>query len=379
MLEAPARLDEARRELDRYFAGELREFDLPIDWSLSHGFRQRVLQGIAAIPYGETRTYTEMATGAGNPRAVRAAGSACGSNPIPLVVPCHRVLRLSGGLGGYAGGLAMKESLLELEAVRAGLRLDVPALKRAARAPDRGAWSASRWLPAVDRDRLRRRARRAGRRSHAAAAPAPGRAGARPPPPAPLDRSPEFDEDEDERRRRRRRRSRRPPTKAKKPTSANRRRRSREEACEEALEDEEEAEDAEAEECRLDSAEATVAAVPGRDEVRLTVRYRTFEPSAVAIDLGLRGGKGALDLGTESARFGRSGTLHADRDAERPADGAGAGGEGIHGRHPRASTRPTSAATSFERHLTARNGAGAGMQWSDPAAARRAKAAARRS
>jgi methylated-DNA-[protein]-cysteine S-methyltransferase len=116
VLEAPARLDEARRELDRYFAGELREFDLPLDWSLSHGFRQRVLRGIATIPYGETRTYTAMATGAGNPRAVRAAGSACGSNPIPVVVPCHRVLRLSGALGGYGGGLPMKEALLELEA-----------------------------------------------------------------------------------------------------------------------------------------------------------------------------------------------------------------------------------------------------------------------
>jgi methylated-DNA-[protein]-cysteine S-methyltransferase len=116
VLKAPARLDEARRELDRYFAGELREFDLPLDWSLSHGFRQRVLRGIAAIPYGETRTYTEMAAGAGNPRAVRAAGTACGSNPIPVVVPCHRVLRLSGALGGYGGGLAMKQSLLELEA-----------------------------------------------------------------------------------------------------------------------------------------------------------------------------------------------------------------------------------------------------------------------
>jgi methylated-DNA-[protein]-cysteine S-methyltransferase len=119
VLEAPARLDEARRELDRYFEGGLHEFELPLDWSLSHGFRRRVLEGIATIPYGETRTYTEMATGAGNPRAVRAAGSACGSNPIPVVVPCHRVLRLGGALGGYAGGLAMKQSLLELEARRA--------------------------------------------------------------------------------------------------------------------------------------------------------------------------------------------------------------------------------------------------------------------
>ena len=115
VVEAPAQLDPARRELDRYFAGELRSFELPVDFSLSRGFRRRVLQGIAAIPYGETRTYTEMASGAGNPRAVRAAGSACGSNPTPLVVPCHRVLRLSGGLGGYAGGVAMKESLLALE------------------------------------------------------------------------------------------------------------------------------------------------------------------------------------------------------------------------------------------------------------------------
>jgi methylated-DNA-[protein]-cysteine S-methyltransferase len=115
VLEAPARLDQARRELDRYFEGELHQFDLPLDWSLSHGFRRRALEQIAAIPYGETSTYTLIAGGAGNPRAVRAAGSACATNPIPLVVPCHRVLRLSGGLGGYAGGLAMKEALLELE------------------------------------------------------------------------------------------------------------------------------------------------------------------------------------------------------------------------------------------------------------------------
>lgn len=119
VLEAPERLDEARRELDRYFAGELRSFELPLDWSLSRGFRRRVLAaGVASIPYGETRTYTEVATGAGNPRAVRAVGSACGSNPIPLVVPCHRVLRVGGALGGYAGGLAMKESLLDFEAKR---------------------------------------------------------------------------------------------------------------------------------------------------------------------------------------------------------------------------------------------------------------------
>jgi methylated-DNA-[protein]-cysteine S-methyltransferase len=117
VLEAPAELDEAKRELDLYFAGKLDHFDLPLDWQLSGGFRRRVLRAIDRIPYGQTRTYTEMARKAGNDRAVRAAGTACGSNPIPLVVPCHRVLRTSGALGGYGGGLAMKQALLELEGV----------------------------------------------------------------------------------------------------------------------------------------------------------------------------------------------------------------------------------------------------------------------
>jgi methylated-DNA-[protein]-cysteine S-methyltransferase len=117
VLEAPAELDEVRRELDLYFAGELDRFDLPLDWRLSGGFRQRVLRAINRIPYGQTRSYTEMARKAGNERAVRAAGTACGSNPIPLVVPCHRVLRTGGALGGYGGGLPMKQALLELEGV----------------------------------------------------------------------------------------------------------------------------------------------------------------------------------------------------------------------------------------------------------------------
>lgn len=115
VLEAPAGLDRERRELDDYFAGRRHDFDLPIDWQLSHGFLLRARQGIAAIPYGETRTYTDLARGAGNERAVRAAGSACSRNPIPLVVPCHRVLRSDGSLGGYAGGLEMKEELLKME------------------------------------------------------------------------------------------------------------------------------------------------------------------------------------------------------------------------------------------------------------------------
>jgi methylated-DNA-[protein]-cysteine S-methyltransferase len=115
VLENPGGLDRERRELEDYFAGRRHDFDLPIDWQLSHGFLLRARQGIAAIPYGETRTYTDLARGAGNERAVRAAGSACSRNPIPLVVPCHRVLRSDGSLGGYAGGLEMKEKLLEME------------------------------------------------------------------------------------------------------------------------------------------------------------------------------------------------------------------------------------------------------------------------
>jgi methylated-DNA-[protein]-cysteine S-methyltransferase len=118
LLEAPARLDEARRELDLYFEGKLTEFDLPLDWQLSRDFRRRALRAIDRIPYGKTRNYTEIARSAGNERAVRAAGSACGSNPIPIVVPCHRVLRTGGALGGYGGGLPMKEALLELEGIR---------------------------------------------------------------------------------------------------------------------------------------------------------------------------------------------------------------------------------------------------------------------
>jgi methylated-DNA-[protein]-cysteine S-methyltransferase len=117
VLEAPARLDQTRRELDLYFEGRLEHFDLPLDWSLSDGFRLKVQRAIAAIPYGETRSYLEMAKLAGNERAVRAAGTACGRNPLPLVVPCHRVLRSGGGLGGYGGGLPMKRALLEKEGI----------------------------------------------------------------------------------------------------------------------------------------------------------------------------------------------------------------------------------------------------------------------
>jgi methylated-DNA-[protein]-cysteine S-methyltransferase len=117
VLEAPPQLDEVRRELDLYFEGKLTDFDLPLDWSLTDGFRARVQHAIARIPYGQTRNYTEMAKQAGNARAVRAAGTACGSNPLPIVVPCHRVLRTGGALGGYGGGLPMKKALLQMEGI----------------------------------------------------------------------------------------------------------------------------------------------------------------------------------------------------------------------------------------------------------------------
>jgi methylated-DNA-[protein]-cysteine S-methyltransferase len=115
ILESPGQLDDARRELDRYFDGELREFDLSLDWRLTGGFYRKVLRATARIPYGQTRSYTEMATRAGRPRAVRATGTALGSNPLPIIVPCHRVLRSGGALGGYGGGLDTKRALLELE------------------------------------------------------------------------------------------------------------------------------------------------------------------------------------------------------------------------------------------------------------------------
>jgi methylated-DNA-[protein]-cysteine S-methyltransferase len=117
VLRLPARTDEVRRELDEYFAGSRRQFDLPLDWTLVRGFAQGVLRATAGVPFGETTTYRQMAEAAGSPRASRAAGNALGSNPIPIVVPCHRVLHSGGGLGGYAGGLERKRTLLTLEGV----------------------------------------------------------------------------------------------------------------------------------------------------------------------------------------------------------------------------------------------------------------------
>jgi methylated-DNA-[protein]-cysteine S-methyltransferase len=115
VLAAPRKLDEPRRELDQYFAGERRQFEVPLDWRLTHGFGRRVLEATARIPYGATGTYKQMATEAGNALASRAAGNALGSNPIPIIVPCHRILHSDGGLGGYTGGLDKKRLLLAVE------------------------------------------------------------------------------------------------------------------------------------------------------------------------------------------------------------------------------------------------------------------------
>ena len=127
IVEAPARLDGVRRELDEYFDGRRRVFDLPIDWRLARSpFTRRVLEAAVAIPYGTTSTYRDVAGAAGSPKAFRAAGSALGSNPLPIVVPCHRVLASTGGLGGYTGGLDRKRLLLGIEGAGDG-QLRLPA------------------------------------------------------------------------------------------------------------------------------------------------------------------------------------------------------------------------------------------------------------
>jgi methylated-DNA-[protein]-cysteine S-methyltransferase len=116
ILRAPRRLDVVARELDEYFGGQRRAFDLPLDLSLSGGFRQLVQRCLPEIGYGQTRTYGQVAELVGNPKAVRAVGTACATNPLPVVVPCHRVLRADGTPGGYVGGAKAKAALLSLEA-----------------------------------------------------------------------------------------------------------------------------------------------------------------------------------------------------------------------------------------------------------------------
>jgi len=115
IVQAPSMLDPVRRELDEYFSGRRREFGLDLDWALIGPFARRVLKMTAAIPYGAHLSYGEVAAEAGSPRGARAAGNALGSNPIPIVIPCHRVLHAGGRLGGYGGGLDRKRYLLALE------------------------------------------------------------------------------------------------------------------------------------------------------------------------------------------------------------------------------------------------------------------------
>ena len=118
MLAAPRALDPVRRELEGYFGGRVQRFGIPLDWTLTTGFGRRVLQATAEIPYGATASYAQVAGRAGNPRAFRAAGNALGANPLPIVVPCHRVLHSDGELGGYTGGVERKRVLLDVEGVR---------------------------------------------------------------------------------------------------------------------------------------------------------------------------------------------------------------------------------------------------------------------
>ena len=116
ILRAPGRLEAAARELEEYFAGTRQAFDVPLDWSLSAGFRRTVLGRLAEIGYGHTASYSAVAQLVGSPRASRAVGTACATNPLPLIVPCHRVIRADGAIGAYLGGPDAKRALLTLEA-----------------------------------------------------------------------------------------------------------------------------------------------------------------------------------------------------------------------------------------------------------------------
>jgi methylated-DNA-[protein]-cysteine S-methyltransferase len=119
ILEAPTRLDPIARQLDEFFTGRRHSFDVPLDWSLSRGFRRTVLEHLNAdIGYGATTSYATLARLSGSPKAVRAVGTACATNPIPIIVPCHRVIRSDGTVGAYRGGPAAKRVLLDLEQER---------------------------------------------------------------------------------------------------------------------------------------------------------------------------------------------------------------------------------------------------------------------
>lgn len=122
VLEAPRRLDAAAHRLDDLIAGRTRAFDGPLDLVLARGFSRSVVERLREIPYGETRSYAEVAAAAGSPRAVRAVGTACRRNPLPIAIPCHRVVRSDGALGQYVGGIEAKRRLLDIEAARSAGR-----------------------------------------------------------------------------------------------------------------------------------------------------------------------------------------------------------------------------------------------------------------
>jgi methylated-DNA-[protein]-cysteine S-methyltransferase len=115
ILDAPRRLDDAARQLDEYFSGGRHHFGLPLDFSLSSGFRRTVLSYLPSIEYGKTASYGDVAAGVDNPKAVRAVGTACATNPLPVIIPCHRVIRTDGLIGSYRGGPEAKRQLLDLE------------------------------------------------------------------------------------------------------------------------------------------------------------------------------------------------------------------------------------------------------------------------
>ena len=114
--EAPEEMQPFARQFEDYLSGERRGWNLPLDLRLAHGFRAEVLQHLMTIPYGETESYGEVAAALGRPRASRAVGTACATNPLPIVIPCHRVLRSDGSLGGYGGHPELKQRLLAMEA-----------------------------------------------------------------------------------------------------------------------------------------------------------------------------------------------------------------------------------------------------------------------
>jgi methylated-DNA-[protein]-cysteine S-methyltransferase len=118
VLRAPARLDDAARQLDEYFAKRRDHFEVPVDLRLAEGFRRSVIEHLRDIGYGRRASYAEVAAAVGSPRAVRAVGTACAHNPLPVVIPCHRVVRSNGSTGQYVGGAAAKAALLDLEAAR---------------------------------------------------------------------------------------------------------------------------------------------------------------------------------------------------------------------------------------------------------------------